>query len=72
MEIIMTEMLWAVVLLVVGFVLLIKGADFFCGGKLFRGKDAESALNHYRTYDRGDGDKPSGMCGQYYGIGNEQ
>ena len=29
MEIIMTEMLWAVVLLVVGFVLLIKGADFF-------------------------------------------
>ena len=37
MEIIMTEMLWAAVLLVVGFVLLIKGADF-CGGKLFRGK----------------------------------
>ena len=66
----MTEMLWAVVLLVVGFVLLIKGADFFV--ELFRGKDAESALNHYRTYDRGDGDKPSGMCGQYYGIGNEQ
>ncbi len=30
-------MLWAAVLLVVGFVLLIKGADF-CGGKLFRGK----------------------------------
>lgn len=29
MEIIMTEMLWAAVLLVVGFVLLIKGADFF-------------------------------------------
>lgn len=28
MEIIMTEMLWAAVLLVVGFVLLIKGADF--------------------------------------------
>ena len=32
MEIIMTEMLWAVVLLVVGFVLLIKGADFFVEG----------------------------------------
>lgn len=28
----MTEMLWAVVLLVVGFVLLIKGADFFVEG----------------------------------------
>ena len=32
MEIIMTEMLWAAVLLVVGFVLLIKGADFFVEG----------------------------------------
>lgn len=71
MEIIMTEMLWAAVLLVVGFVLLIKGADFFVEGSL-PCKDAESALNHYRTYDRGDGNKPSGMCGQYYGIGNEQ
>ena len=28
----MTEMLWAAVLLVVGFVLLIKGADFFVEG----------------------------------------
>ena len=34
MEIIMTEMLWAAVLLVVGFVLLIKGADFFVEGAL--------------------------------------
>ena len=32
MEIIMTEMLWAAVLLVVGFVLLIKVADFFVEG----------------------------------------
>ena len=68
----MTEMLWAVVLLVVGFVLLIKGADFFVEGSSSVAKNAESAFNHYRTYDRGDGNKPSGMCGQYYGIGNEQ
>lgn len=31
-EIVMTEMIWSVVLLVIGFVLLIKGADFFVEG----------------------------------------
>lgn len=57
MEIIMTEMLWAVVLLVVGFVLLIKGADFFVEGSSSVAKMLKVPSIIIGTYDRGDGDK---------------
>ena len=68
----MTEMLWAVVLLVVGFVLLIKGADFFVEGSSSVAKMLKVPSIIIGLTIVAMGDKPSGMCGQYYGIGNEQ
>ena len=51
------------VFLVIGFVLLIKGADFFV-----EGSSAACAVNHYRTYHRCDGNIPSGDRSQCVGI----
>ena len=52
------------VFLVIGFVLLIKGADFFVEVKFQRGETAACAVDHYRTYHRCDGNIPSGNRSQ--------
>ncbi len=52
-------------LLVVGFVMLIKGADWF-GRRLFTlCIDAGSIPDDHWTHDRGDGDEYAGGGGQY-------
>lgn len=59
----MKAILMAIALLVIGFVLLIKGADYFVDG---------SSVADYWIYDRGDGDEPAGVCGKRCGICYEQ
>ena len=56
--------IWTYVLLVVGFVLLIKGADFFVEGSSGIAKEIKGAIVDYRTYDSGNGNIPAGMCRQ--------
>ena len=44
-----------IVFLIIGFVFLIKGADFFVEG---------SSIDHHRSDDRCNGNIPSGNCSQ--------
>ena len=51
-----------VVFLVIGFVFLIKGADFFVEGSSSIAKKLK--VNHHRADDRCNGNIPSGNCSQ--------
>lgn len=55
---------FAVVLLIIGFVFLVKGADAFVEGcsSIARRYHVPSLI--HRNDDCGDGDEPSGDCGQ--------
>lgn len=53
-----------IVFLIIGFVFLIKGADFFCRGKFQHCKETESSFDHHRADDRCNGNIPSGNCSQ--------
>lgn len=55
------------VALVIGFVLLIKGA-IVLWREVKCGKGVACAGNHHRTYDRGDGNVASGDGGQCVGF----
>ena len=44
-------------LLIIGFVLLIKGAVFFCGGKFFTCQVSQDSQRHHRSYDRCHGNQ---------------
>ena len=51
------------VFLVIGFVLLIKGADFFRRGKFKCSKKTACSVYHYRTYNCRNGNITSGNSG---------
>lgn len=51
-------------LLILGFILLIKGADYFVDGQFQRGKALEGAIDYYRAYGSGIWDKHAGTVGQ--------
>lgn len=57
----MKEMLLALLLLIIGFVLLIKGADFFVDGSSSVAKRLK-AFNDNRTYNCSYGYKSARMC----------
>lgn len=59
----MVAMMQSIVLLLVGFVLLIKGADFFVEGSSSVQGRADSVYD-CRTHDRCNGDEPAGTCCQ--------
>ncbi len=58
----MKEMLLALLLLIIGFVLLIKGADFFVDGSSSVAKKIKSTFNDNRTYNCSYGYKSARMC----------
>lgn len=60
-EMCMVAMMQSIVLLLVGFVLLIKGADFLLR-KFFRCKGSADSVYDCRTHDRCNGDEPAGTC----------
>ena len=60
------------VFLVIGFVLLIQGCGFFCGGKFKRGKETACPGHYYRTYHCGNGNIASGNGGQCIGRAHRQ
>ena len=68
----MKAILMAIALLVIGFVLLIKGADYFVDGSSAVAKKLKVPVADYWIYDRGDGDEPAGVCGKRCGICYEQ
>ena len=60
------------VFLVIGFILLIKGADFFRRRKLQCGEETACSIYHYRTYHRSNGNLSSGDSGQCIGFPRRQ
>ncbi len=58
------QLLKSLIILIVGFVLLIKGADFFVEAQLCRSKAAPDPFHDYRHDHRSHGYQPSGMCSQ--------
>ena len=67
------EILKSAVILVIGFVLLIKGADYFVEGSSSVAKKFKVPSSDHRYDDRGNGNKLTGACGQCYrSHGREQ
>ena len=60
------------VFLVIGFILLIKGADFFRRRKLQCSEETACSVYHYRTYHRSNGNLSSGDSGQCIGFPRRQ
>ena len=62
-----SPLILVLVFLVIGFVFLMKGADFFVEGSSYR-KKAEGAANHHRSYYCGNGNISSGNRSQRYSV----